>query len=154
MSGSQFVRKSSNMAWARSLFRFSRDKPLMLSLILPNGGVALRRGKPQHMSLLDLVNRIPFTPNYPIIMDEQAYNIKILVDQDIAMAWIPYVFYSDEKLRHTGTNIFTLLKQEHDGKWMISVKIKIVDIFTAVAFSRDVHSAPSNTAQNAGLCHR
>ena len=99
----------------------TRDKPLMLSMILPNGGATLlRHGQPQHLSLLDVVNRIPFTTDYPIVMDEQAYNTKILVDQDIAMAWTPYVFYSDEKLHHTGTNIFTLLKQGHDGKWVIS----------------------------------
>jgi hypothetical protein len=36
------------------------------------------------------------------------------------MAWTPYVFYEDNVLHHTGTNIFTLLKQEHNGKWVIS----------------------------------
>lgn len=36
------------------------------------------------------------------------------------MAWTPYVFYEDDVLHHTGTNIFTLLKQEHSGKWVIS----------------------------------
>jgi hypothetical protein len=39
---------------------------------------------------------------------------------EIAMAWTPCVFYEDYVLHHTGTNIFTLLKQEHDGKWVIS----------------------------------
>jgi hypothetical protein len=147
-----------------------RDKSLMLSLILPAGGATLlRRGKPLHMSLEDVVNRIPLAPDHPTILDEQAYNSKVLIDvshsifvpsvqwisapclslaqlnvgtqtpimystpilwdvkfdiwhvqDDIAMAWTPYVFYEDKVLHHTGTNIFTLLKQEHTGKWVIS----------------------------------
>ena len=119
-----------------------RDKALMLSLILPKGGATLlRRGEPQHMSLEGVVNRIPFTPDYPIVMDEQAYNVQILVDKDIAMAWTPYVFYSDEKLHHSGTNIFTLLKQGHDGKWVIS---GISDV------AREVPGASDDTGRQSG----
>lgn len=58
-----------------------RDKSLMLSLILPAGDATLlRRGKPLHMSLEDVVNRIPFAPDQPTILDEQAYNSKVLID--------------------------------------------------------------------------
>jgi hypothetical protein len=58
-----------------------RDKSLMLSLILPAGGATLlRRGKPLHMSLEDVVNRIPLAPDHPTILDEQAYNSKVLID--------------------------------------------------------------------------
>jgi hypothetical protein len=39
---------------------------------------------------------------------------------DIAVAWTPYVFYEDDVLHHTGTNVFTLLKQENNDKWVIS----------------------------------
>jgi hypothetical protein len=76
-----------------------RDKTLMLSLILPRGGATLlRRGQPLHMSLEDVVNRIPFDADHPKVLDEQAYNIKVIVDSDIAMAWTPYVFYEDDRL--------------------------------------------------------
>jgi hypothetical protein len=58
-----------------------RDKSLMLSVILPAGGATLlRRGQPLHMSLEDVVNRIPFDPDYPTVLDEQAYNSKVLID--------------------------------------------------------------------------
>jgi hypothetical protein len=76
-----------------------RNKTLMLSLILPKGGATLlRRGQPLHMSLEDVVNRIPFDADHPKVLDEQAYNIKVIVDGDIAMAWTPYVFYEDDRL--------------------------------------------------------
>ena len=76
-----------------------RNKTLMLSLILPRGGATLlRRGQPLHMSLEDVVNRIPFDADHPKVLDEQAYNIKVIVDGDIAMAWTPYVFYEDDRL--------------------------------------------------------
>ena len=58
-----------------------RDKSLMLSVILPAGGATLlRRGKPLHMSLEDVVNRIPFEPAHPTVLDEQVYNSKVLID--------------------------------------------------------------------------
>lgn len=76
-----------------------RDKALMLSLILPKGGATLlRRGQPLHMSLEDVVNRIPFDSDHPKVLDEQAYNTKVIIDHDIAMAWTPYVFYEDDRL--------------------------------------------------------
>ena len=71
----------------------------MLSLILPNGGATLLRcGQPLHLSLEDVVSRIPFEPDYPTVPDEQIYNSQVLVDHDIPMAWTPYVFYSDDNL--------------------------------------------------------
>lgn len=81
-----------------------RDKILMLSLILPKGGATLLpRGQPLHMSLEDVVNRIPFNADHPKVLDEQAYNSKVLVDGNIAMAWTPYVFYEDDRL-HVGAS--------------------------------------------------
>ena len=71
----------------------------MLSLILSKGGATLlRRGQPLHMSLEDVVNRIPFDADHLKVLDEQAYNSKVLVDGNIAIAWTPYVFYEDDKL--------------------------------------------------------
>jgi hypothetical protein len=84
-----------------------RDKILMLSLILPKGGATLlRRGQPLHMSLEDVVNRIPFNADHPKVLDEQAYNSKVLVDGNIAMAWTPYVFYEDDRLNVGASYIY------------------------------------------------
>lgn len=50
-------------------------------------------------------------------LDEKIYNTKVFVDGDLAMAWVPYDFYRNNKLSHTGTNAFTLIKI--DSKWKI-----------------------------------
>lgn len=95
----------------------NRDKALMLSLILPDGGACLlRNGQPLHMTLTACVERVPW--NSDERLDEQIFNAKVLVDGEIAMAWTPYVVYRNDKLQHTGTNILTFWKR--DGKWIIS----------------------------------
>jgi hypothetical protein len=67
-----------------------RDKSLMLSMILPTGGATLlRRAHPLHMSLEDVVNRLPFEPDYLTVLDEQAYNSKVLVDVGPLLAVFP-----------------------------------------------------------------
>ena len=101
----------------------ARDKATMMSLILPSGAACLIREdrdtktmQPLHMSLQAVVDRIPF--DGPLELDEQAYNSKVLVDGELAMAWTPYAFYEGTRLNHTGTNIFTLWKKE--SKWLIT----------------------------------
>ncbi|KAJ7149679.1 hypothetical protein C8R46DRAFT_1125762, partial [Mycena filopes] len=95
-----------------------RDKALMLSHVLPAGGATLvRNGTPLHMTLADVVERLPF--DWPQKMSEPIVGTPVvLIDRDIAMAWTPYEFYMDETLDHVGTDIWSLAKQ--DGKWIIS----------------------------------
>ncbi|KAF8206804.1 hypothetical protein K438DRAFT_1963112 [Mycena galopus ATCC 62051] len=71
-----------------------RDKALMLAQILPEGGATLLRNE-----------SIFGTP-------------VVLIDRDIAMAWIPYEFWMDGTLDHVGTDIWTYAKQ--NGRWIIS----------------------------------
>ena len=63
----------------------NKDRSLMRSLILPSGAATLiRRGKPVHLSLEAVVERIPVESK--VEMDEQIYNCRVHVDGDLAVA--------------------------------------------------------------------
>jgi Putative lumazine-binding len=95
----------------------TRDKEAMLRHILPEGGATLLRdGKPLHMSMRGVIERIEF--DAAIVKVETIYDPLIRIDRDIALAWTPYKFFNNDVLHHFGTNIFTLLRR--DGRWLIS----------------------------------
>jgi Putative lumazine-binding len=50
--------------------------------------------------------------------DEQVYDLQILVDGEMASAWVPYTFYLDGVIRHCGINSIELLK-DSDG-WKVT----------------------------------
>lgn len=45
--------------------------------------------------------------------------VKIEVHQHIAMAWVPYDFYTDNTFSHCGIDVFTLMKT--DSGWKIAL---------------------------------
>ncbi|KAJ7901289.1 hypothetical protein B0H13DRAFT_2028529 [Mycena leptocephala] len=97
----------------------SRDKAMMLSLILPSGGATLLRGgTPLFTTVGGVVERIPSDDPRELseIISAQP---TILIDRDIAMAWTPYEFYIDGVLDHVGSDIWGFVKQ--DGKWLVSI---------------------------------
>lgn len=102
----------------------TRNPTLMRSFVLPESHACLvRRGVPLHLTLPEVIDRIPWDRSDNDIYDEQISNSKVLIDQDIAMAWTPYKFYQGDRLNHTGTNIFTLWKRSGEGEgcgWVIS----------------------------------
>lgn len=53
-----------------------------------------------------------------IIIEERIFDIKSLVSDHLAQFEVPYEFYVNAKLSHTGTNVLTLVKNQ-DG-WKIS----------------------------------
>ena len=55
-------------------------------------------------------------PNDPIIK-EIPLSFKILVDDGIAVAWVPYKLWVDDKFSHCGIDVFTLFEME--GTWKI-----------------------------------
>ena len=68
----------------------------------------------QNSSLPDILVRIS-TPREEIL-DEQIYDIKLLSDGTMAMAWTPYKFYIGTTFSHCGVNQFTLAKTEEGWK--------------------------------------
>lgn len=63
----------------------NKDRALMHSLVLPDGAATLiRRGKPVHLSLKAVVERIPVESK--VEMDEQIYNCSVHVDGDLGVA--------------------------------------------------------------------
>ncbi|KAJ7274753.1 hypothetical protein C8J57DRAFT_235927 [Mycena rebaudengoi] len=95
-----------------------RDKALMLTQVLPEGGATLlRNGAPLHMTLAGVVERLPF--DWPQKMSEPIVGTPVvLIDRDLAMAWTPYEFWMDGFLDHVGTDIWSFVKQ--NGRWIIS----------------------------------
>jgi hypothetical protein len=43
------------------------------------------------------------------IWDERIYDVKISIDEPMAIVWAPYKFYLGEKFSHCGVNVFTLI---------------------------------------------
>jgi hypothetical protein len=55
------------------------------------------------------------TPHEPI-WDERIVSIEVKVDDHLATAWVPYVFYHGETPLHEGVNAFQLIKLEEGWK--------------------------------------
>ena len=53
----------------------------------------------------------------PERLEERLTDVAVEIDGDIAMVWAPYVFLSDGKVRHCGTNHFDLLRE--GGRWRV-----------------------------------
>ena len=50
------------------------------------------------------------------IWDERIYDVKILIDGEMASVWAPYRFYIGEEFSHCGVNQFVLAKQAESWK--------------------------------------
>lgn len=42
--------------------------------------------------------------------DERIYDVKISVDESMAIVWAPYKFYRGDTFSHCGVNVFTMVK--------------------------------------------
>ncbi|KAK5116857.1 hypothetical protein LTR85_009117 [Meristemomyces frigidus] len=78
---------------------------------------SMRAGKPLHMAISDVLNRLPLSAD--ILMDELSYDEVEHMDGDFATVWTPYKFYEDGKLHHTGSNNFCLWNSREKG-WIIT----------------------------------
>lgn len=64
-------------------------------------------------------------------VEERILDYKIYVDGTMAIAWMPYEFYFNEKMQHSGVNVFTLFKDS--GTWKI---VSIIDTRRAVYITK------------------
>jgi hypothetical protein len=53
-------------------------------------------------------------------LEERLLSYQINIDEALAVAWTPYEFYINNKLSHSGTNVFTLVKLP-DGWKIVSI---------------------------------
>lgn len=93
------------------------DGSLMRAQLLPSFHATLmRERKPLELDIDGFLGRLPKSGPPKIL--EQVHDPVVKVDDNVAVIWAPYVFYTDGKQHHCGTNVVNLVNI--DGKWLIS----------------------------------
>ena len=94
-----------------------RDAAAIQKPTLPGGTMVLMRdGKPTQVTFAAFAERVAKPSKVKI--EEKINHPLIRVDNDLAMVWAPFVFLSDGKVNHCGTDLFNLVRV--DGKWLIA----------------------------------
>ena len=78
--------------------------------------VLMRDGKPTQMTFAAFAERVAKPSKVQI--EEKIHDPLIRVDNDLAVVWAPFVFLSDGKVNHCGTDLFNLVRV--NGKWLIA----------------------------------
>jgi hypothetical protein len=94
---------------------FRKDVRMFSSSKENTGESVLHEGK-----LIDFLKSVG-TPHEEV-WDEKIYNVKILIDDDIAQVWADYSFYLDKKFSHCGVDAFQMVRE--NNKWLI---ISLID---------------------------
>jgi hypothetical protein len=94
-----------------------RDAAAIQQPTLPGGTMVLMRdGKPTQMTFAAFAERVAKPSKVQI--EEKIHDPLIRVDNDLAVVWAPFVFLSDGKVNHCGTDLFNLVRV--NGKWLIA----------------------------------
>jgi putative lumazine-binding protein len=94
-----------------------RNHAMVKEQLLPGGMATLiREGKPLQLHFDAFVERLPATGTSKL--EERLFDPLLRVDDDIAVVWVPYKFFVDDKLDHCGTDLFSLIRR--DGRWLVS----------------------------------
>jgi len=94
-----------------------RDAAAIQQPTLPGGMMVLMRdGKPTQMTFAAFADRVAKPSKVQI--EEKIHDALIRVDNDLAVVWAPFVFLSDGKVNHCGTDLFNLVRV--NGKWLIA----------------------------------
>lgn len=95
-----------------------KDSMLMRSTILGDAQVWRRRNN-EALPTIDFRFSKDSTPTMSSSPDmkEIALDYDITANNDIAVAWVPYEFWIEDKFSHCGIDVFTLFKIE--GEWKI-----------------------------------
>ena len=94
-----------------------RDAAAIQQPTLPGGTMVLMRdGKPTQMTFAAFAERVAKPSKVQI--EEKIPDPLIRVDNDLAVVWAPFVFLSDGKVNHCGTDLFNLVRV--NGKWLIA----------------------------------
>lgn len=94
-----------------------RNHAMVKEQLVPGGMATLiREGKPLQLHFDAFVERLPTTGETKL--EERLYDPLVRIDDDIAVVWVPYKYFIDEKLDHCGTDLLSLLRR--DGRWLVS----------------------------------
>lgn len=94
-----------------------RNHAIVKEQLLPGGMATLiREGKPLQLHFNAFVERLPTTGATKL--EERLSDPLVRIDDDIAVVWVPYKFFIDDKLDHCGTDLFSLIRR--DGRWFVS----------------------------------
>ena len=94
-----------------------RNHAMVKEQLLPGGMATLiREDKPLQLHFDAFVERLPTTGVTKL--EERLYDPLVRIDDDIAVVWVPYKFFIDDKVDHCGTDVFSLIHQ--DGRWLVS----------------------------------
>jgi hypothetical protein len=94
-----------------------RDAAAIQHPTLPGGSMVLMRdGKPTQMTFAAFAERVAKPSKVQI--QEKIHDPLIRIDNDLAVVWAPFVFLSDGKVNHCGTDLFNLVRV--NGKWLIA----------------------------------
>ncbi len=94
-----------------------RDAAAIQKPTLPGGGmVMMRDGKATQMTFAAFAERVG-KPSATRI-EERIHDPLVRIDRDLALVWAPFVFLSDGKVDHCGTDLFNLVRS--DGAWLIA----------------------------------
>jgi hypothetical protein len=93
-----------------------RDKAAMLAQTVPDTEVTINReGGLRHLTIDNLADLVVNLKGGTLA--EPIHDPIMLVDNNVASVWAPFVFTIDGKPTNCGTDIFTLAKL--NGKWLI-----------------------------------
>lgn len=85
--------------------------------LLPGGMATLiRDGMPLQLHFDAFVERLPTTGTTKL--EERLHDPLVRVDNDIAVVWVPYLFFIDGRVDHCGTDLINLIRR--DRRWLIS----------------------------------
>ena len=94
-----------------------RDADAIKATFLPNITLVLvHDGKINQMTGEEFAARVA-RPS-PAKIEERIHSPLIRIDNDLAVVWAPFEFFSDGKVDHCGTDLFNLVRT--NGKWLIA----------------------------------
>jgi Putative lumazine-binding len=94
-----------------------RDAAAIQAPLLAGGSLTLMRdGKPVQMSFDDFAARVakPGTTR----IEERIHHPLVRIDHDLAVVWAPFDFFTNGKVDHCGTDLFSLVRV--NGQWRIA----------------------------------
>ena len=92
--------------------------PIFTIQSVEENGIVSNLVKTPISKFFEAIGSIPKTAT----IEEKILSYTYSIDGTMAIAWMPYEFYFNDKLSHSGVNVFTMFKDE--GTWKV---VSIID---------------------------